>query len=85
MFVHREGDNPNSMDGVNDLRDHNSFINYPVSGQRNHHPFPPCCPSCIAFSQSGMADLHTLTAVSSNFLPSGHLFRSRALVQSSTS
>ena len=24
-FVHREGDNPNSMDGVNDLLDHNSF------------------------------------------------------------
>ena len=25
MFVHREGVNPNSMDGVNDLRDHRSF------------------------------------------------------------
>ena len=25
MSVHREGDNPNSMDGVSDLRDHKSF------------------------------------------------------------
>ena len=26
MFVHREGVNPNSMDGVPDLRDHRSLI-----------------------------------------------------------
>ena len=26
MFVHREGVNPNSMDGVSDLRDHKSFF-----------------------------------------------------------
>ena len=25
MSVHREGENPSSMDGVSDLRDHNSF------------------------------------------------------------
>ena len=25
LFVHREGVNPSSMDGVNDLRDHRSF------------------------------------------------------------
>ena len=26
MSVHREGVNPSSMDGVPDLRDHNSFL-----------------------------------------------------------
>ena len=26
MSVHREGENPSSMDGVPDLRDHNSII-----------------------------------------------------------
>ena len=31
MFVHREGDNPSSMDGVNDLRDHRSFFEIVMS------------------------------------------------------
>ena len=28
VFVHREGDNPSSMDGVSDLRDHRSSKGY---------------------------------------------------------
>ena len=36
VFIHREGDNPNSMDGVNDLRDHNGFwfLKVPESSRR---------------------------------------------------
>ena len=30
MSVNREGDNPSSMDGVPDLRDHNSIKQLPV-------------------------------------------------------
>ena len=39
MSVHREGENPSSMDGVPDLRDHNSIIQ--LKRMRKEYIFPP--------------------------------------------